>query len=273
MLNPYKPKLAKIIKIKKETTDAKLFTLQYINKKDQEDFSFNHGQFMMAGLSGFGEGPFDICSNIFDNSYIDLCIREVGDLTSAFHRAIVGDTVLIRGPYGHGFPMLDKLDKPNLLLIGGGCGFISMKSIIEDYVKNFKKTKKAQVFYGALNEDNLLYKNRYREWQKHLDLQIILNKPTEQWKWKQGLITQLFKDVEVIKDATVIMVGPPVMYKFVLKELKKINIDPSDIYISFERRMHCGIGICHHCAIGSKLVCKDGPVFLYDEIKGIDGAI
>jgi NAD(P)H-flavin reductase len=273
MLNPFKPKLAKIIKIKKETPDTKLFVLQYLNKKDQENFDFIHGQFMVAGLAGFGEAPFDICSNPADTSVIEICIREVGDLTSAFHRLIVGDEVLLRGPYGHGFPDLDKLAKPNLLLIGGGCGFIALKSIIEDYVSNYKNKIKAQVFYGALNEEHLLFKNRYRGWQKNLDLQIILDKPKENWKWKKGLITKLFQEVEVIKDATVIMCGPPVMYRFVIKELEKLGFDANDIYLSLERRMHCGIGICHHCAVGSKLVCKDGPVFKCSDIKDINGAI
>lgn len=273
MLNPYKPKIAKIIKITKQTPDTNLFTLKYMNKKDREDFGFNHGQFIMAGLAGFGEAPFDICSNIFDTKVIELSIRQVGDLTKAINKLTIGDKMLVRGPYGHGFPLFKKLAKPNLLLIGGGCGFVTLKSIIEDYLKNYKDKFKMQALYGAGNEDQLLFRDCYKRWQEGIDLQIILDKPKEKWKWKKGLITNLFKEVEIIKDATVIMCGPPVMYRFVIKELEKLNFASSDIYLSLERRMHCGLGVCHHCAIGSKLVCKDGPVFCYDEIKDIDGAI
>jgi NAD(P)H-flavin reductase len=273
MLNPYNPKIAKIIKVTKQTPDTNLFTLRYMNKKDREDFGFNHGQFIMAGLAGFGEAPFAICSNVFDTSVIELSIREVGDLTKALNRLVVGDKMLLRGPYGHGFPHFKKFTKSNLLLIGGGCGFVILKSIIEDYLKNYKNKFKAQALYGATDENHLLFKDCYKRWQEGIDLQIILDKPQEKWKWKKGVITKLFKEVEIIEDATVIICGPPVMYRFVIKELKNLKFSPSDIYLSLERRIHCGLGVCHHCAIGSKLVCKDGPVFRYDEIKDIKDAI
>lgn len=267
MLNQYQPKLAKIIKISQQTPDTKLFTFRFSNKGDQENFCFNHGQFMMAGLPGFGEAPFDICSDIFDTSIVELSIRAAGELTNAFQSCVVGDYALLRGPYGHGVPSLSKLKKPNLLLIGGGCGFVTLKSIIEDYIKNYNNQIKVQVFYGASNEDYLLFKDRYPDWQNYLDLEVILDKPKNKEQWRVGLITKLFQDVQVVSNATVIMCGPPVMYRFVIKELEKLNFAPSDIYLSLERRMHCGVGICHHCAVGSKLVCKDGPVFSYEEIK------
>ncbi len=273
MLNPYNPKIAKIIKIERQTPNTNLFTFRFVEKKDREDFGFYHGQFMMAGLTGFGEAPFDICSNVFDSTVVQLSIREAGELTKAMNRLSAGDKVLLRGPYGHGFPDFKKFNKPNLLLIAGGCGFVILKSIIEDYIKNYKDKISAQVLYGALDEDNLLFKDCFSNWQKYIDLQIILDKPKKAWKWKKGLITDLFKNIKIIENATVIMCGPPIMYRFVIKELEKLNFDASDIYLSLERRMHCGIGVCHHCAIGSKLVCKDGPVFRYDEIKGIEGAI
>lgn len=302
MLNPYNPKIAKIIKIKKQTPNTKLFAFRFVEKKDRDDFYFCHGQFMMAGLTGFGEAPFDICSNIFDTSVIELSIRGVGELTKAFNRLSVGDKVLLRGPYGHGFPDFKKFNKPNLLLIGGGCGFVMLKSIIEDYIKNYKDKIKAQILYGALDEENLIFKEYFADWRKYVDLQIILDKPKEPLNWKKGLITDLLKEAvlnyetsspflkrgqggfkipltplcergeyKILNNATVIMCGPPAMYRFVIKELEKLNFSASDIYLSLERRMHCGIGVCHHCAIGSKLVCKEGPVFRYDEIKDIEG--
>jgi sulfhydrogenase subunit gamma (sulfur reductase) len=273
MINPYESKIAKVIKIKKQTPDTKLFTFVFKNKKNQTEFIFNHGQFMMAGLPGFGEAPFDICSNIFDTSVVELSIREVGELTSKFHELKVGDEILLRGPYGHGIPKIESLAKPNLLLIGGGCGFVTLKSIIEDYIKNYKNNIKAQVFYGALDENSLLFSDRHKQWEKYLDLQVILDKPKEQNKYQQGLITKLITKENVLSNSTVIMCGPPVMYRFVIKELEKLNFLPSDIYVSLERRMHCGVGICYHCAIGAKLVCKDGPVFKYEELINTKFAI
>ena len=69
------------------------------------------------------------------------------------------------------------------------------------------------------------------------------------------------------------MCGPPIMYKFVIQKLKEHGFKDEDIYLSLERRMYCGTGVCQHCAVGPYYVCKDGPVFRFDKIKNIPGAI
>ena len=117
------------------------------------------------------------------------------------------------------------------------------------------------------------FKNEYKIWKRSVDLQITLDKKCPTWKGHVGLITTLFDEIEVVRNAIAIICGPPIMYKFVLKKLKEKKFTDSDIYLSLERRMHCGIGVCQHCAIGSKYVCKDGPIFCWEEIKKIPGVI
>ena len=129
MLNPYVPKFAKIIDIKEQSPDSKLFSLQH---KDKSDFSFTHGQFIQIGMFGLGEAPFSICSSTYNNKSFDIVVRDVGDLTKKLHGLTVGNTVTARGPFGNGFPM-DKFKDKNTLLIGGGCGFVAMRSFILDY--------------------------------------------------------------------------------------------------------------------------------------------
>lgn len=272
MINPYVPKIAKIKKIVEETSDTKLFTFQFINKMDQKNFSFKHGQFLMLGLLGQGEAAFDICSSTIKLLTFDLSVREVGSLTKKIHQLRVGDLVTVRGPFGNGLP-LNKFKDKDLLLIGGGCGFVTARSFILDYLADKLHNGKMNVFYGCSNEENLLFKNEFKSWEKKIDLSIALDRPSKNWNGVRGVITNLFNDNQDFSNTVALVVGPPIMYKFVIEELKDRGVKDEDIYISLERRMHCGIGVCQHCAIGSFYVCKDGPVFSWQQIKDIPGAI
>jgi NAD(P)H-flavin reductase len=186
------------------------------------------------------------------------------------------DILWLRGPFGQGWPSLHKIKKKNLLIVGGGCGFVPLRSVIEEAAEQLSAERKLQVFYGCRNIEELLFENRYQEWQKKgVKMNIIFNQEKPKTKTvygvscHYGLITKLFDEVKVIKNAVAFLCGPPVMFKFVLAKLKKEGFAAEDIYLSLERRMACGIGICQHCAFGDKYVCKDGPVFQYSQIKDI----
>lgn len=309
MHNLYQPKTAIIKNIKIQTKDVKLFTLRFKKKKDQKDFFFTPGQFIEVGLFGFGEAPFAPCSSSLNGKFFQICVRKVGQLTEKLHKLKNGDEIQIRGPYGHGFPKIensinlpihlentiysedkcgnknsfqDKVSYSNtecgdLLLIGGGIGLVPLRSVIQtikDKMKNRNNKKnKIILFYGAKNYNELLFKDEYKEWEKFLDLHIILEKPNQKWKGNIGLITALFDKLVIKKQLLTFnfklltfLCGPPIMYKFVIQKLKKLKIPDENIFLSLERRMHCGVGMCQHCAIDSKYVCKDGPVFNYADI-------
>ena len=265
-------KFAKIKSIKQETPDTKLFTFQFVEKKDQNSFSFEHGQFLMLGLLGWGDAAFDICSSTTNLSSFDLSIRKVGALTEQIHNSKVGDKVTVRGPFGNGLP-LDSFKDRDLLLIGGGCGFVTMRSFVLDYLVGKLHKGKLNVFYGCANEESLLFKNEYSKWKKKVELDLVLDKPSKKWKGPHGVVTNLFNDKQDFSNTVALVVGPPVMYKFVIEELKKRGIEDKDIYVSLERRMYCGVGVCQHCAIGPYYVCKDGPVFSWEQLKNIPDAI
>jgi len=267
MRNNFIPQEIKVIKVEKDSVDTKLFTLAFCDSKTQKNFSFEHGQFMMFGLPGVGEAAFDICSASKNNhKFFQLNVRLVGQVTKKLHELKKGDKAWTRGPFGRGFP-INKFKNRNLLLIGGGCGSVTLRSLILDHLDGRLNAKnKLQVFYGCQNEETLQFKKEYQDWQKKLDLNIILEKPKKSWAGDKGLITRLFKEKEVVPTPVAIICGPPVMYKFVIAELKKLNVKDEDIYVSLERRMSCGLGTCQHCAIGSKYVCQDGPVFSLAEI-------
>ena len=83
-----------------------------------------------------------------------------------------------------------------------------------------------------------------------------------------------FEHLEVDADNTFgALCGPPVMYRFVVEEMRKKGIPYDRIYMSFERHMKCGMGKCGHCQVGHQYVCIDGPVFNYWEAKNIQGSM
>ena len=275
MINPYQPLPVKILSVIQETPDTKIFRLKFLDSVKQKQFYFWQGQFAQVGLPGQGEAPFDISSNSHDSTaYFEVAIRQVGRLTQALHHLHKGDRLYVRAPLGKGWPSTDVLSQKNLLLVGGGCGFVPLKSVIEEVSLGYAKKHQVQVFYGCSDEAQVLFKERYQDWQKSgIKLKLIFDKKEPTKKYIQGiscgygLITKLFETEKVVTHASAFLCGPPVMFKFVIKKLQERGFKDSEIYLSLERRMSCGLGVCQHCAIGDKYVCKDGPVFRYDEVK------
>lgn len=262
MMDPYQPKLARISSVKKSAEKVKLFRLQF--EQGQSKFNFKPGQFVMLSLPGFGEAPFAVCSSPFEKRFFELCIKEAGSLTQALHALKIGDKVGIRGPYGKGWPLKKN---QNYLLVAGGLGLVPLRPLILAKDKLLGKKSKVQVFYGCKCLEDLIFKDEYQVWRKKIDLVLTLEKKCVDWLGCVGLITDLFSQLRVPPSSQCFMVGPPVMYKFVLKKLMASKFKDENIYLSLERRMHCGVGVCQHCAVDSKYVCQDGPVFNYKEAK------
>jgi len=206
----------------------------------------------------------------------EICVRKAGRLTSALHQKKEGDLIGVRGPLGKGyFPMKEAKGK-NLLLIAGGIGIIPLRAVILDILENPKSVSKAQLLYGAKCETEFLYKDELKDWQKIWSMSLTVDKHGPEkcsLVCDEGLITHLLEKEKIVPDPLVFIVGPPVMCKFVIGALKKKGVKDDGVYICLERNMQCGVGECHHCGIGNKLVCKDGPVFKYSEIKGTPAAV
>lgn len=265
MKNPYQPEWAKILRIKEEGTDIKLYDLQLIGK--QKSLIFKPGQFVLIGLPGFGEAPFGLCGNMKEKNFFQICVFKIGKLTNQLDKLKAGDRVTVRGPLGNGWPKLPK--NKNILIIAGGRGIIPLRSLILDK----SRANKLQIFYGSRCRGVLLFSGEIEEWQKNNEVAVILEECGFGRNRKAGVITDLFDKHKIINNATAFVCGPPMMYRLVLKKLKEYNFKDEDIYLSLERRMHCGLGVCEHCACGSYYVCQDGPVFQYSRIKKIRGMI
>ncbi|MGC9048747.1 MAG: FAD/NAD(P)-binding protein [Patescibacteria group bacterium] len=272
MLNIYQPQPVKIIKIKKQSPVVKLFTLQFLDKNLQKHFFWQPGQFIEVGVPGFGEAPFALCSDPNEKRFFELSIRAVGQLTNKIYELKKGAQLFIRGPFGQGFP---EIKNQSALLVVGGLGLVPLRSLILNQISK-NQAKQLTIFYGAKTPQDFLFKDEFKKWQEAgVKLYLTIDKTYPGWAGCVGVVTVLFDKVfkhpnySPTANQQAFLCGPPVMYKFVLEKLHQYGFKDENIYLSLERRIHCGIGICQHCAIGSKYVCKDGPVFKWSEIKDI----
>lgn len=250
----------KILGKKEFTPDTFLFRLE--GKLD-----FSPGQFVQVGLPHIGEVTFAPCSNSEEIKYFELCVRASGATTNGIVKLLPNDSMKIRGPYGNGWP-LPKLLGKNILIIAGGLGLIPLRPLIFQLLKYRTEFKTIKFVYGAKSDQHLLFSDDLLSWQKKLTFLDACVEHACQGFWGQtGMITKPLEKLNISKNTIILICGPEVMVPYCNEILLKKGVLEKDIYISFERRMECGIGVCQHCNIGKYKVCEDGPVFRLDIIK------
>jgi len=257
------------------TEMEKLFHLRIIDDADRERFTFLPGQFVMIEVPGYGESPITICGSTSNRGFIEVCIRKMGTVTNALHRARRGAKVGIRGPFGNHFP-LERMKGHSMLLIAGGLGLAPLRAPIFYVTENRSEFNDVHILYGMKSPDQELFDYQYEEWRRidGVDIQIIVEEPDDDWTGPVGMITELLNDVKVDPHETyAIVCGPPVMFKYVCQRLSKMGIPMDRMFVSLERRMHCGMGKCCRCNVGATYTCTDGPVFDYWSVINLKEAI
>jgi sulfite reductase subunit B len=269
----YVPSPAKVVKVAPMTAMEKLFTIEL---PQGQSLGHKSGQFVEVSLFGIGEAPISISSSPSrSNGTFELCVRRVGDVTSALHALGEGATVGVRGPFGSGFP-LDKFKGKDILFAPGGLGLAPARSVINQVLDERRLYGRVIILYGAKNPNELLFKDELEAWSKRDDVEfhVTVDRGDAEWKGNVGVITTLFPKISVNPRNTVaITIGPPIMYRFVLMELLGKGIPEGQIWMSLERRMKCGVGKCGHCQINGLYCCQQGPSFSYAQIKGVEEAI
>jgi sulfhydrogenase subunit gamma (sulfur reductase) len=266
---------AEITNIIHLTDMEKLFHIRIVDDAERERFSFLPGQFVMLQLPGYGEVPISISSSPTNKGYIELCIRKAGTVTNVLHKAKRGARVGLRGPFGTHFPM-QKMNGANVLLIAGGLGLAPLRAPIFHVTENRSDYKDVHILYGTKDRTQLLFDYQYEQWRRidGVNLDIILEKGDPEWKGEVGLVTKLLEKIKIEPDNTyAIVCGPPVMFKFVCNMLSKASVPMQRMFVSLERRMHCGMGKCCRCNVGSTFTCVDGPVFDYWSVMNLKEAI
>jgi NAD(P)H-flavin reductase len=252
-------------------------TLFEIKLDDGSVLGHDPGQFVEVSIFGVGEAPISISSPPTKKESFELCVRRLGNVTNKIHGLKVGDKVGIRGPFGHGFDP-EALKGKDLLFVAGGLGLAPLRSLFNYVLDNRKDYGKVTLLYGCKEPKELLFADELVALGRRDDVDF---KPTvdrcpesEVWSSNVGVITTLIPQIQFNPEKTyAVICGPPIMYKFVIADLKKRNLPDDHIIMSLERRMKCGVGKCGHCQINHIYVCKDGPVFNYAKIKGVPEAL
>ena len=264
------PKIGVITDIRIDTPDVKTFRV--LTHDGKKPFIHRPGQCAMLSIPGVGEAMFSITSSPTNEEYMEFSIKRCGCFTEVLHSVEVGQEVTIRGPYGNEFPVDTEFAGKDLLFIAGGIALAPLRSVI-NYVRHYKKNYgKIDIVYGARSKEDLVdYNEIIDEWMHDEGVEVHLTIDREQpnWDGHVGFVPNFVKELGFSTDKTVILCGPPIMIKFTLAGLMEMGFKKEQIYTTLEMRMKCGIGKCGRCNVGSKFICKDGPVFRFDELDAL----
>jgi len=281
-MNTSVPLAARINAIRHLTEDTALFTLQLAERPRQHQPSparFHPGQFLQLSVAGAGEAPISYCGFPSSDGSIELCVRKAGRVTAALHETALGGQVAVRGPFGHGFP-LEHYAGQDVLMMAGGLGMAPLRSLMLALLHQRERYGQLTLLYGAKAPEALLFRHELGDLANRKDLLVRLavdragECPPGIPSCRIALLPALLEGLCIAPDRTVVpLCGPPSAYRFLIPPLLERGIAAERIQLSLERRMHCGVGRCGHCAVGTLLCCVDGPVFAYSMLKDLEGAL
>ena len=269
--NLFLPREARILHTSRPTESEKHFTLQLA---DGSPLEYVPGQILEVGVMGYGEIPIGLASSPTRTGTFDIVVRTVGRVSTAINAKEVGESLLIRGPLGHGFD-LDSLRGYDVLIVAGGIGLCPTRSLVQYILDKREEFGRFVLFYGARDPLQLLFTEDRVEWRasRAVEYHETVDRADVTWTGNVGVITTLFNKVQLSPDTRVVICGPPVMFEFVIRELDRLGVVRENVFVDLERRMKCGVGKCGHCQINDKYCCIDGPVFTFSEIHELEEAI
>ncbi len=262
------PAVAVIEEIRPEVEDVKTYYFRFEDPAIERSFAVRSGQFVMCTVFGAGEFAVSLpWSPEGDRRH--LSVRAVGKVTGALAGLDVGDKIGIRGPFGNGFPF-EAIKGKAIIYVAGGIGLIPLRSSIVHVLLHRPEFGRLILLYGARTPKDLMYRETIEGWRQTAGFEtyVTIDRPEPGWTGETGFVHTLIEKAEVPVENTVAFVcGPPIMFNAVIGELSARGLRDDSIISTLERHMKCGIGKCQHCAIGRTLVCTDGPVYTYKQIK------
>ncbi|MBX9634211.1 MAG: FAD/NAD(P)-binding protein [Magnetospirillum sp.] len=266
--DPMLPRPFRIEKVRRELSDT--FTME-LTALEGGEFAFQPGQFNMLYVFGMGEIPISISGDPADRSLLVHTTRAVGAVSKALDSCKAGDVIGVRGPFGTIWPVEAAYGR-DLVFVAGGVGLAPLRPAIYHAMANRDRYGRVMVLYGARTPEDILYKKELERWRGRFDMDVVVtvDRATGKWGGNVGVVTTLVaKGGFDPLQATAFVCGPEVMMRFAAMALEKRGIGRDHLWLSMERNMKCGCGLCGHCQWGPHFVCKDGPVFRYDRIADL----
>lgn len=267
----YLPRSAEIKRVIEENSQIKTFILSFCDSTFNKSFSYELGQFMMVSVPHCGEAPISFSSSPVQRGSLELSVRKAGKLTGAMHAMQEGDVVGLRGPYGRSFD-LDYFAGKDLLFVAGGIGLAPLRSVINTCISAERAAASITILYGSRVPSDIAFGADLKKWQDTENVSCLLTVDQEEpgWDGHTGLVTTLLDQCSADPAKTVaLLCGPPLMISAVIADLSQRGFQDENIITTMERHMKCGVGVCRHCHMAGKLVCKDGPVFNLAELKDL----
>lgn len=267
---PMAPHWAEILDIVQEAQGMSTFWMKFCDEDTCKEYRFKPGQFNMLYLPGYGEAAISISSDPADQARFGHTVRFVGNVTHAMRRLRPGDRVGVRGPFGTPWP-LEELECHDITIASGGIGLAPLRPAIYQIMHNRERYGKVLLLYGARSPEDLLYPREYKDWKAH-DIQVCttVDRADESWTGSVGVVPMLFYRYRIdAPKSAVLTCGPEIMIRFVVFEALARRVPANHIFVSLERNMKCGVGSCGHCQQGEYFICKDGPVFRFDQLESI----
>ncbi|MFC2105479.1 4Fe-4S dicluster domain-containing protein [Candidatus Bipolaricaulota bacterium] len=268
----YAPRPAKLVRVEELTASEKMFEFAL---EDGSALGHQPGQFVEISIPGVGEAPISVSSSPTRSDTFQLAVRNVGNVTRALHNLSGGAMVGIRGPFGNGFP-IESLKWKDLLLVAGGIGLFPLRSLIQYVLDRRDEFGRVTVLFGARSPRERVFVSELASWYERDDVEFheTVDNSDATWDGNVGVITTLIPEIGISPAKTMsVVVGPPIMYRFVIGELKKKGLADEQIIMSLERRMKCGVGKCGHCQINGVYACQEGPVFSLAELRNLREAV
>ncbi len=266
-MDPMLPEPWRVRHVRRETADT--FTLTLSAEGARKNTTFTPGQFNMLYVFGVGEVPISISGAGPEPGTWMHTTRAVGTVTRAMEQLEVGDVIGVRGPFGRGWP-IQETEGRDVVLVAGGLGLAPLRPILCALLEGPSRTGRLSLLYGTRTPGDVLFRSDLHRWSRRRDLQVhmTVDRAVGPWRANVGVVTSLIPHAPFDPGNTVAMVcGPEVMMRFTVLELQRRGVLPSRIHLSMERNMKCAVAICGHCQYGPAMVCRDGPVFRYDQVK------
>jgi NAD(P)H-flavin reductase len=262
-----RPDVYGIRQVRTETEDT--FTVELVPTSGTSMMTFAPGQFNMVYIPGAGEIPISISGDPENRGRLLHTTRAVGSVTHAMRRLSAGDVIGVRGPFGVGWPVEEAVGK-DVVIVAGGIGLAPLRPALYRLLAERQRYGKIVLLYGTRTPADLLYRRELEWWKSRLDVEVFVtvDRASGRWHGNVGVVTTLIPKAPFNRLHTVALVcGPELMMRFTAIKLEERGVAPDRIFLSLERNMKCGVGLCGHCQCGSTFICKDGPVYRYDKVK------
>ena len=261
-MNAYLPTPMSIVEARLELPSVFTFTFAPAG-----GFGFQPGQFNMLYVHGVGEVPISISGDPAQPERLVHTIRAVGTVTKAMQPLAAGDMLGVRGPYGNPWP-IEEVRGRDVVFIAGGLGLAPLRPAILQVLARRSEYGAVTILYGARSPAELLYAEQLAHWRGRFDcrVEVIVDRAGRDWYGPVGVVTKLVGAASLEPDDAAFVCGPELMMRFTIHELERCGLPRAAIWLSLERSMKCGVGLCGHCQLGGTFVCRDGPVYRFDRI-------